>query len=360
MLLSFPLSHPGGVSSFVRGLLEALAQSFEVDLVLIAPDQFRAGPGERRAQARLAVEQFFQLLRLRPEVVHTHEHFVHLIAAVLYQQVARRSARIVHTVHIDPVERRSRWKRLLLGWLMGRCDVVTAVSADTLSRLGNIAAPLPRRRRVVRGGASIPLRAPHDPLVADFRRRFGLHEGPVICQVGPLNFALKVAGFQRLVRSLPRVRAHFPDAQLLLVGDGRLREQLERTRSELGLQDAVIITGYLQDVSIPLAVADVYCQITSQDACPISLLEAMLSGKPIVASHTGGIPEIVTDGRDGLLVADAEVDVADAIIRLLEHPDEARALGARARETALANFTWARVADEFADLYGIDSRRVVH
>lgn len=354
-LLSFPLSHPGGISTFVSGLLEALEAGFAVDSRLIAPDGFTAGPGQRASQLRLALRQLVLLLRTRPDVVHTHEHVVLLATAVVYRLLARWPVRVVHTIHVEPVDRPARWKRLGLGWLLSRCSSVTVVAEHTARQLDNVAQPVPSTLEVIHGGTNIRVRRPHDSEVRAFRTAHGLTDGPVVCQVGPLNFPLKVAGVLRLVEAFAAVRARFPTARLLIVGDGGLRAQVEAASERAGVADAVVITGYLKDVSLPLAAADLYCHITQQDACPVSLLEAMRSGKAIVAARTGGIPELISDGLDGVLVEAKPDAVAQAIIRLLDDPAERQALGARAAVTAGERFTWERVASDFAAVYGLAS-----
>jgi len=106
-------------------------------------------------------------------------------------------------------------------------------------------------------------------------------------------------------------------------------------------------------VTVPLAAASIYCQMTLQDACPISLLEAMRSGKPIVAARTGGIPELIEHEKDGLLI-DVETDqIAGALLRLLDQPSEAAVLGQAAAARARRDFTWERVAAEYAALLTI-------
>jgi glycosyltransferase involved in cell wall biosynthesis len=96
--------------------------------------------------------------------------------------------------------------------------------------------------------------------------------------------------------------------------------------------------------------------MTLQDACPISLLEAMRSGKPIVAARTGGIPELIDDGVDCLLVEVEPYEIAGALLRLLAHPAEAAALGQAAAERARRDFTWERVADQYASILGLPPR----
>jgi glycosyltransferase involved in cell wall biosynthesis len=248
------------------------------------------------------------------------------------------------------------WKRRLLGWLLARCSVVTAVSKDTAARLGNVAWPVPVGVRVIYGAGDVPLRQRIDPEVKAFGRANALLDGRVVAQVGPMNFALKVAGFLQLLEAAAIVRQTCPDVRLLLIGHGRLRGQVHDAIARLGLNDAVTVTGYLDDVSVALALTDVYCQITFQDACPLSLLEAMYAARPAVASRTGGIPELITDEVDGLLVDNDPRQIAAAIVRLLERPEEAAQLGQRAASTARARFTWDYVADEFAVAYGLAPR----
>lgn len=352
-LLSFPLSHPGGISTFVRGLLGSLEQRFQVEHHLVAPPAFTAGHGQTLQQISLAVRHFLALARLRPHVVVNHEHAILLIAAVAYRLLVEPRARVVHTVHIQPVASLSPIRRLVLGWLFGRCYAVTAVAKYTADAVGMNAMPVPKRIAVIHGATSIEPRPPDAPEVAELRQTYDLGSGPVICQVGPLNFPKKVEGVIRLAEAMARVRSRYLTARLLVVGDGAHRGDLEAACERAGVSDIVRITGYLKDVTVPLAGAAVYCQMTLQDACPISLLEAMRSGKPIVAARTGGIPELITDGEDGLLV-DVEPDaIAEALLHLLDHPAEAMSLAQAASARARRDFTWDRVADEYAALLGL-------
>ena len=121
------------------------------------------------------------------------------------------------------------------------------------------------------------------------------------------------------------------------------------------MTNSTTIAGYLEDVSLPLALADIYCHITFQDACPLSVLEAMRCGKPVIAARIGGIPELITDGIDGLLVDVDSIGIAKAITGLLRDPERAKALGTSAKETAMSRFSWDRVAAEFGVAYGLAS-----
>ena len=352
-LLPFPLSSKGGITTFVRNLTEALASEFEAEPLLIASEKFTARSGRPMAQLKVAARQVLAMLRTQPDIVHTHEHPALLGAAIAYGVLARRRVRVVHTVHVHPTRPRRLWRRLVLGWMLRRCWSVTAVASATAAHLDLIATPRPRGVRVIHGAASVHRRAATDVSVATLRRALRMGTGPTICQISPLNLPDKVSGVARLLAATALIRERVPDVQLLLVGGGDLRGKVELTARRAGVADCTYLTDYVDDVSAALALADVYCQITLQDACPLSLLEAMCVAKPVVASRTGGIPELVTDGVDGILVSNDPQDIADRVLALVLDPARALEIGERAAETVQKRFTWQRVAEEFAVLYGL-------
>jgi glycosyltransferase involved in cell wall biosynthesis len=224
---------------------------------------------------------------------------------------------------------------------------------DTAGRIGDIATPEPSGVHVIYGGSEIECRSAQDPAVMLFRQRFGVHDEPLLCQIG-LNYPLKVAGVLRLMQALQLVRQEFPTVRLMLIGEGLLRRSVADAAIRMGLDGAVILTGYQEDISVALTIADIYCHITFQDAAPLSVLEAMSCGKPIVAARMGGIPELVRDGVDALLVAPEPPDIANAILQLLRHPEQAEALSTGALESARIRYSWKRAAVQFATLYGLE------
>lgn len=355
-LLPFPLTDKGGINTFVRNLIEELGAEFEVTPLLIASDRFTARSGRYLAHLEVAIRHVLAMLRLKPDIVHTHEHAALLAAAILYRILSPRPVRVVHTIHIHPAQRRSLWKRLVLGWMLRRCWSVTVVARATADRLDMIATPVPNHIRVIHGAARVHARERADGQVAAFTRSLQIGDGPTICQISPLNLPAKVAGVARLIEATALIRQRMPAVQLVLVGGGDMRAQVEQIARRVGVADNTYFTGYLDDISVALELADVYCQITLQDACPLSLLEAMSFGKPVVASRTGGIPEVVTDGVDGTLVNSDPGEIADRVLGLLADPRGARALGERALVTVQTGFTWQHVAREFAAVYGLQRK----
>lgn len=356
-LLSFPLGPGTGLGSYVLGVTGALQQHPEFALSLVAPERERGSAGQRGSQVWLALQQLVQLCRLQPDVVHAHDHPALLAAAVAYQRLSRAHhgpIRVVFTSHLDPVEPRAAWKRVVLGRLLAHCSGVTVAARDSLGKLDWLATPVPSldRVQVVPGAASVRIRDKSDPAVVAFGAGVGCAGGPVLLQVANFLFPAKVEGTLRLLEAFVQVHKRFPDARLLLVGRGPLLPRVMETRDRLGLAGVVAVPGtFIEDLSLPLGLADIHCHITLQDACPISILEAMHAGKAVVASRTGGIPETIEHGVSGLLVGDDPAEIGRTIVELLEHPERAQALGRRAQQVARCRFSWERAAADFSAIW---------
>jgi glycosyltransferase involved in cell wall biosynthesis len=145
---------------------------------------------------------------------------------------------------------------------------------------------------------------------------------------------------ERFLRAFRTVRDRLPDARALLVGDGPSRRELERLVDELGLASAVRFVGAVADTRPYLAEATVVALTSPYEGSPNALLEAMASGRPVVATAVGGVPELIEHGREGLLVEPTDEAVASALTEVLGDPESASRMGARARARAEA-FDWS-------------------
>ena len=154
------------------------------------------------------------------------------------------------------------------------------------------------------------------------------------------------------LRALEDVRRRVPDAELHLVGDGPGRAAVERLAAELGLREATRLLGTRADVPELLATAHCVLLASDYEGCPLSVLEAMAAGVPVVATAVGGIPEIVADGETGLLTPRGD---AQALARALETVLADRALatrlGAEGRARARRELGRERMGAEVVALY---------
>ena len=196
---------------------------------------------------------------------------------------------------------------------------------------------------VVHDGIELPP-VPTAEMRSEARARYGVAEDELL--LGCVGYLLPEKGQDALLRALPAVRAHFPRTKLLLAGDGPSRPQLEKLAGELGIMPAVIFAGFVEEVAEAYRALDIFLFPSLAEPLGSSLLAAMAHGLPVVAVASGGVPEIVESGRNGLLVtASRAEEFAGAILELLADPAKAARLGEAARETVTLRFTADRMVE---------------
>ena len=153
------------------------------------------------------------------------------------------------------------------------------------------------------------------------------------------------------IRMMPRILEEFPDALLLLAGNGPEKENLEGLIAAMGLQSSVKLLGYCTCLEKYQRIADVLAACSHREGLPLNLVEAMLTENPVVATKNRGHCELVTPGETGFLVErnDAEA-MAEHILRLLRDPEESRRMGRAGREFAL-QYGFENVKRELEQVY---------
>jgi glycosyltransferase involved in cell wall biosynthesis len=188
------------------------------------------------------------------------------------------------------------------------------------------------------------------------RRRYALENRPVITFVGSFH---PWHGLDRLVAAFAGVLKVFPEARLLLVGDGRSRQMVEEQLTRFGIDQQVIITGFVDQEEVPemLAAADIavlpYPELPEQLwFSPLKLYEYMAAGKAIVASASGQIVDVIADGHSGVLVPPGDVEqLAAALIALLNQPDRMHRLGNNARRQVESSHSWEQYIERLEAIY---------
>jgi glycosyltransferase involved in cell wall biosynthesis len=183
----------------------------------------------------------------------------------------------------------------------------------------------------------------------DVRAELGIdRDVPVVAIAAVLRpekrLELLLEAFAEVLRALPR-------AQLLLAGDGPCRRMLENQARELGLDGHVHFLGFRGDVDSVLRAADVGALSSDREGSPLLMFECMANDTPFVATAVGGVPDVIEDGRTGVLVPRRDPDaMARALIGILTDPDRAHEIAAAAREE-VNRFTIDTTAERFATLY---------
>jgi len=184
---------------------------------------------------------------------------------------------------------------------------------------------------------------------AAVRAELGLSQDDVVvAMVGVLRPG---KGHELAVSAIDEVRRIVPRVRLLVVGDGPARDEVARLAASLG--ECVVLTGHRDDVMAVLDAADILLHPSQWDAFPTVLLEGLTAGVPIVATAVGGIPEIVEDGRTGLLVTPPLIGsaFAAALLRLLKDKALGRELAARGRKRFDEEFTAERWVGRLHSVY---------
>ena len=289
---------------------------------------------------RLAAAVVRAVRREQPDIVHTH-----MVHADVYGATAAALLRrpLVSTRHNDD--------RYLLGpfryvdrAFMRRASAIIAIS-DAV-RAFHLRAGLPADRTVtIHYGLDAPPSAPSEltPEAAGISP-----EATLLLAIGRL---IEQKDHETTLAAFAQIHHRSPAARLAILGWGRLEQQLAVRIRSLGLSEAVLLPGRVEPAAW-LDRADVFVHTPRWEGFGIVLLEAMLSGLPVVATRASAIPEIVVDGVTGVLVDPGDVaGVRDAVDRLLAEPALAAALGARGRERARGEFSVARMTDRTLAVY---------
>jgi L-malate glycosyltransferase len=203
--------------------------------------------------------------------------------------------------------------------------------------------------RIVPEGTEIPPRLTPEKR-ASARRRWGI--GEAIPLLGCVGVLLPDKGQEWLIRGLAEVRKEFPEMRLILAGDGPCRRELEQLTKQLNLSTAVIFTGFVKDVESVYAALDIFLLPSFFEAFNNSLLAAMAYEIPSIAFARGALPEIIEDGKTGLLVSGPDVpEISAAIKRISSDVQLARSLGQAARTRVATNFTAEHMVEGTLKVY---------
>jgi glycosyltransferase involved in cell wall biosynthesis len=234
-------------------------------------------------------------------------------------------------------------------------DVIIACSQEDRSRMIERQGIAPTAVRLVPNG--IDGRSPTP--CRDVRAELGIASGaPVVGSVGALRAEKR---FDVLLRAVSELAPRCPGMRVVIVGEGAERPRLEALAAELGLGDALLMLGARGDVPDVLEAFDVAVVSSDFEGSPLSVMEYMEAGLPVVATAVGGLPQLVHDGVHGVLVPRREPSaLAAAIEALVADPERGRALGAAGRERRRAEFDVdimvGRVESLYEELYAARTR----
>jgi glycosyltransferase involved in cell wall biosynthesis len=304
-----------------------------------------------------AVYHLAGLIReLRPEILHTHTAkagTIGRLAAMLAGDAA--PPIVVHTFHghvlrgyFGPV--RSNLFRLLERFLATRTTALVAVSPEVRDDLVALGIAPPEKFTVVRLGIELDERVGAAVDGVETRRLLGI--APDRFVVGWIGRMTGVKRTDDVLLAVRRLRDRGVDAVLCMVGDGPDRESVERRAHQLGIVRDSVFLGYQEDVAQFYAAFDALILPSANEGTPVSAIEALAGGRPVVATDVGGVPDVVRDGVDGFLVEPGDVDaMADRLAQLAADADLRRRMGEAGAESVRERYAVERLLDDVDALY---------
>jgi glycosyltransferase involved in cell wall biosynthesis len=308
----------------------------------------------RDLQATLRLAQLIR--RLRPDILHTHTAKAGAVGRMAASLVGdARPPIVVHTFHGHVLRgyfgpRLSYGFRLLERWLARRTDALVAVSPEVRDELVRLGVAPAEKFTVVRVGIELTDRVADLDGRAETRRRLGIAGDSFT--VGWVGRMTGVKRTSDVLLAFKRLRERGVDAFLCMIGDGPERGQLERRAHELGIMKRTLFLGYQEQVAPYYAALDAMILPSGNEGTPVSAIEALAAGRPVVATRVGGLPDVVREGEDGFLVAPGAVDeLADRLERLATDEELRRRMGEAGRERVLPRYSVERLIDDVDALY---------
>lgn len=296
------------------------------------------------------IEIYWFIKRNNIAIVHTHSS-----KAGILGRIAARAAGvkfIIHTVHGWPFHdyQRGLWRKLFVGMerFVGKFTYrLIAVSCHDKQKGLSHNIGEENRYRLIRYGIDC----------AEFNRR----EQKIKVELGISFQDLVVANIScfkpqksplEFIKLAALVNRALPGVKFLFVGDGSLRKNIERLIYRLNLQKKVILTGWRRDIPEILSATDVLVLTSLWEGLPIVALEAMAAGRPVVATNTGGVEELIVEGKTGFMVAPHDIgQMSEKLIALLKDENLRRIIGQNARSSLDSHFRLEKMAKDNQDLY---------
>jgi sugar transferase (PEP-CTERM/EpsH1 system associated) len=325
-----------------------------------------ASAGVKIVEVNLPAGQFrFPLLRLAALFREISPHIVHsrgwaTVDATFAARLARRAA-IIHAEHgRDLVDKDGdNWKRnqirRLVGLNVSRYVVVCEFFRSWLSQSCGVS---PQKIVHIPNGVDTKKFHPksgcaaNEEGISDTEWRHSLDISPDAVILGSIGRLDPVKDFPTLLTGFTEIRRQYPQAVLAIVGDGPMRADLVRTSNEYGLEHSVKWLGERRDIPALLRRFDLFVQTSAFEGMSNTILEAMATGLPIVATDTGGNSELVKNGQNGALIPVAGVSaLVGAVGAYLQDPALRTQHGAESRRRVEVDFDLSLMATRYADLY---------
>ncbi len=300
---------------------------------------------------RAILNIIFILKKYRINILHTHlfhagilGHFAALFAPKTLVLMTRHYSNYTHLYG-------TAFQRLLDRWSLKATKYIIAVSYGVLKALTQLEVVDLKKIIVIHNG--IDLNQFNLSFGAGTRIRNELNINKNIKIIGAIGTLHPRKGHEYFVHSAEIVCRKRKGVKFIIIGDGIAERRLIELRDSLGLREKMIFTGYRKDAPYLLSMMDILVQPSLEEGFGLTIIEAMVLSKPVIATNVGGIPEIVEDKVSGLLVPEKDPEaIAQAINYLLDNPDKMTQLGANAKIRVFDKFSLSAMVRKYEIVYG--------
>lgn len=295
-----------------------------------------------------AVTNLYSVIqRIEPDILHLHNRFFFTtITGYLVGRASRFDGKLVTTVHLGEIDGitgfsgglSSLYERSLSKMVVGNSDEIVAVSDAAANHAISLGADTSKTHVVPNGVDSDKFRP---PMKCRNLKRI-LYVGRMVENKGP----------QDLLPALPGVFDQHPDVEAVFIGTGPLRSGLKEQSRELGISDKVTFQSRVSDMSVCMREASIFCRPSYTEGLPLTLLEAMASETVPVVTPVAGVPEVVVNGENGVLVPTKDTSTLTNSLNILFNNQEMiDEMGWKARNYVIENHSWASRSKRILDIY---------
>jgi glycosyltransferase involved in cell wall biosynthesis len=301
---------------------------------------------------------FAELVRLlkkeKPTVLHLNSSKMGLLGSLAGRLAG--VPRIVFTAHGWPHGEKRSWLWKLCIWIASWLTVILSHVVIVVSEYDLNHSPVifsKRKIRVIRNGIEAFELLPRAPARAELIAKSpGLTADSTWLLMNSELHPNK--GIDIAIRSLAELVPTFPNLVLVVMSEGQERERLTALAHSLGISSKVFLPGFIPDSRTFLSAGDIFLMPSRKEGLPLAILEAGIASLPVIASNIGGIPEIIQDSKNGLLIAPNDSSsLAIAITHFLNNPEEAHAVGTELLTTVQKEFSGDRMTSETLTCYKI-------
>lgn len=278
-------------------------------------------------------------------IVHSHNQL-----PLIYATAAGRLHRVpvCHTLHGAMFDQgRRAWLRHMAAKLADAHVAVSQPTADFMLKHNEVPSS---KLHVVLNGIDLSRFRPDSVARRRIRTELGIPQNAWVA--GAVGRLSQVKNHALLLRAAAAAEVLSDNGRLLLVGDGPEAASLRALAEELGISDRVVFAGERHDVPELLSASDVFVLSSTSEGLPLSMVEAMATGLPVVSTAVGGIPALIADGETGFLVPSDDVGtLAAKLAELKADPARSAAMGKRGRKLALGRYSAERMMASYMDIY---------